>query len=397
MTAENTPYTIPIGEFIASKQASLFQTLKQPRFSGQLVLRDPKGRESIFYLYLGRIMYATGGTHPVRRWKRNLAVHLPQIASDLATLQPDLAATAAGDFNICWEYDLLCLWVKQQKITREQVTRMISAVIAEVLFDLTQTGEVTYYVKPDKYLSTKIFLIDADQVIVEAWKLWQAWQAAKVADRSPNTAPVIRKPEQLRLRSSDQTYQALSKLLDGQHSLRDLAVQMKRDMVQVTRLLMPYIQLGLVELVEIPDLPAPVAPPKQEMPTPAESSKLLIACVDRDPLICQTMEKILTAAGYQFLGVNDALEAIALFLAHLPDLIFIDMMMPNPNGYEICDQLRKLPIFRDTPIIILTENEGIIDRVRAKMVGCSDFMKKPVDAETLLGAIANHLKQDILT
>ena len=71
--------------------------------------------------------------------------------------------------------------------------------------------------------------------------------------------------------------------------------------------------------------------------------------------------------------------------------------MPNINGYEICGKLRKLSIFQNTPIIILTGNDGIIDRVRAKLVGASDFIGKPVDAETLLTVIGKHLKQSSLT
>jgi chemotaxis family two-component system response regulator PixG len=65
--------------------------------------------------------------------------------------------------------------------------------------------------------------------------------------------------------------------------------------------------------------------------------------------------------------------------------------MPNTNGYEICGQLRKISTFRDTPIIILTGNDGIIDRVRAKMVGATDFLSKPVNAEIVLDVARQYL------
>jgi chemotaxis family two-component system response regulator PixG len=67
--------------------------------------------------------------------------------------------------------------------------------------------------------------------------------------------------------------------------------------------------------------------------------------------------------------------------------------MPNTNGYEICAKLRKLPGFRNTPIVILTGNDGFVDRVRAKLVGASDFLSKPVDAGTVLSVIRKHLEQ----
>ena len=58
--------------------------------------------------------------------------------------------------------------------------------------------------------------------------------------------------------------------------------------------------------------------------------------------------------------------------------------MPNLNGYKICARLRKIPAFSNTPIIILTSN--IIDRVRATVVGWSDYLSKPVKAESVLSA-----------
>ncbi len=399
MTAKHIPHNpILLREFTASKQASFFETLKQPQFSGQLTLTEPKGTIWTFYLYLGRIMYATGGTLSVRRWRRNLAAYCPQIPSHISELQPALASIAAEDFRLCWEYELLCLWVEQQKISREQAAKMIRSAIVEVLFDVTQAMQITGELRQDTSFPKSLVLIDAEQVIVEADRLWQAWQAAKIADRSPNMAPVIVRPEQLQQRTSAQVYQTLSQLLDGKQTLRDLAVRMKRDVLTVTRSLLPYIQLGLVRLVEVPDLPAPVSPPVSGTPsTSAAPRGRLIACVDDSPLICQTMEQILTTAGYRFVSVNDALRALATLLTRKPDLIFLDLVMPNANGYEICAQLRKLSFFRHTPIVILTGNDGIVDRVRAKMVGSSDFLSKPVEAETVLSTVRKHLKQKIST
>ena len=137
MTAENTSAKT-IKEFIASKQTSLFQKLKEPRFTGQLILTNYEGIEWKFYLYLGRIMYATGGIHPVRRWRRNVALYFPEISYDLASLQRELAAVPNRDCNICWEYQTLCIWLDKQEIARAQVDKMIRAVISEILFDLLQ-------------------------------------------------------------------------------------------------------------------------------------------------------------------------------------------------------------------------------------------------------------------
>ncbi len=403
MTAENSANNpIPIKEFTAFKQSGFFETLKQPRFSGQLLLTGPKNTKWVFYFYLGRIVYATGGIHPVRRWRRQVAECFPQVPSHLGALQAELTSIVVENEQSCWEYEIVCIWVEQQKVTLEQAAKMIRSIIVEVLFDVTQAMQVTCELKTDQsLLSTRLVLIDAEQVIVEAQKLWQAWQGAKIADRFPDMAPIIAQPEQLQQKTSTQVYNTLSQLLDGQQTLRDLAVRMKRDLLTVTRSLLPYIQEGLVKLVEIPDVNLPIPGGSGNILSTSSASghnhKALIACVDDSPLICQTMEKIITQGGYQFVGVNDAMRAIAIMLARKPDLIFLDLIMPNTNGYEICTQLRKLTFFRHTPIVILTGNDGIIDRVRAKMVGSTDFLSKPVQAEVVLEVIRKYLREATYT
>jgi two-component system, chemotaxis family, response regulator PixG len=401
MTTANPSSQNPliIRDFNAEKQAEFFETLKKNRFSGQLVLTNPKREKWFFYFYLSRIIYATGGVHPVRRWRRNLINHLPQIASQPSTVQVDLASIAPEKLRVCWEYELLCLWVEQQKITREQAAKMIRSAIVEILFDITQGTAVACELKPNILLPPRLVLIDAEQVIAESQQLWSAWQEAKIADRSPNLAPIIRHPEQLQQKTNPQVYQTLSQLLDGQQTLRDLSIRMKRHVLPVISSLLPYIQMSLVELVSVPDSASPIAPPQQATSGPASGlltgGKVpLIACIDDSPLMCQTMEKILTAAKFQFVGINDPLRAIAILLARKPDLIFLDLVMPNANGYEICAQLRKMTFFKDTPIVILTGNDGLVDRVRAKMVGSTDFISKPVDPEIVVSTIHKHLRQE---
>ena len=375
-------------EFTAAKQSELFETLKQLRFSGQLVLTGLEGQKWVVYLSQGLIMYVTGGTHPVRQWIRNLKVHLPQITAEISALQGDLACISNEGPSVCWQYQLLRLWVEHQKISREQAAKMIWNIFVEILFDITRTKQISCELQLDKSLSAKLVLIDSTHVITEANRLWRAWQAAKLTNCSPDKAAVIRHSEQLQQNTSGPVYQMLIKLLGEQRSLHDLAVQMKRDVITVTRSLTPYIQSGLVELINIPDLPTPVFSPCNTVDTQGP----LIACVDDSPWVSQAMEKVITSANYRFVGLNDPLRAIGVLLALKPDLIFLDLMMPNISGYEICGQLRKFPLFRNTPIVILTGNDGVVDRVKAKVVGSTDFLsKEKVDAERVLGVVHKHL------
>ncbi|MBE9192209.1 response regulator [Gloeocapsopsis crepidinum LEGE 06123] len=365
--------------------------LKQERFSGRVLLKD-QTQEWNLYLFLGRILYATGGHHPVKRWRRNVLAYCPQV--DVNTLKiAESNMSFSGD--ISWEYLLLYSAIEQQHISRDQAAKIIASIVAEVLFDVTQVTHITCEIKPENLSVPQLVLLDPGQAIAEAQHAWQNWQKAKLADRSPNRAPVIREPEQLQQQVSPAVFQNLTKLLDGQRSLRDIAAGMKRDVMDVTASLLPYIQSGLIEFVDIPDAAPPITPPAVVSQPAVTASKTLIACVDDSPLVCQSLEKMLTTAGYQFVAIQDSLRAIATLLTRKPDLIFLDLVMPNTNGYEICSQLRKVSVFRDTPIIILTGNDGIIDRVRAKLVGATDFLSKPVDAQTLLEVTQTHLNKTL--
>ncbi|MDJ0725956.1 MAG: response regulator [Prochloraceae cyanobacterium] len=379
---------INIKEFNAPKQTKLFEALKQPQFSGQLQVTAPaSGLKWSFYLHMGDLLYAVGGSHPVRRWRRNIALHLPQITSGLLELPSELAGSDDDeDSSRCWEYELLCLWVEKGKITYDEAVVIIKSTLVEVLFDITQVMQVKCELKPGQSLSRKLALVEAEETIAEAQKLWEAWQNARIADRYPDTAPIIKQPEQMQKTTKAQVYQTLRELLDGQHTLRDLAVQMKREVLDVTHSMVPYIQVGLVELIPIEDLPPPEIR-EQETTGP------LIAGVDDSPLICHVMEEIVTKAGYRFMAINDPLKAVETISNERPDFIFLDLEMPHTNGYELCTQLRKISYFKNTPIVILTGNDGFVDKIKARMCGANEFLNKPVSPEKVLSEIRKYLQQ----
>ncbi len=381
-------------EFNLSTQAEFFATLKQVRFSGQLVLTEPKGDKWTVYLHLGYILYATGGNHPVKRWYRNLATCFPESNSDPSTWESEMSGIAVEDSNCCWEYQILCSWVEQGKITREQATKIIWLNLVEVWFDITQTRNISYELRQAQSSSEGIVLLDGSRVVAEVERQWLTWQTAKLANFSPNQAPVIKQPDKLEESTSPTVFRMLSQLITGQKTLRDMALEMNRELIAVTNFLLPYLQSGLVELTNIPDQPSPFLAPS----TCANVEKPLIACVDDSPLISQSLEKFLSKQGYRFVGINDPLRAFSVLLALKPDLIFLDLMMPNTNGYEVCEKLRRIPLFRNTPIVILTGNDGVVDRVRTKMVGATDFLSKAkVDGEAVLAVLNKHLRHCTLS
>ncbi len=109
-----------IQHFTASKQIEFFESLKESRFSGQLHVFDAQEHTWVIYLYLGRIVYASGGVHPVRRWRRHVVAYCPERLTKVEELQSALAGIAQEESRISWEYQLLSIWIDQNKISREQ-------------------------------------------------------------------------------------------------------------------------------------------------------------------------------------------------------------------------------------------------------------------------------------
>jgi len=351
-------------EFQVTEQSNLFLKLKKQEFTGQVIFEDYQGVESVLYMYLGRLIYAGGGIHPVRRWQRHLKDYCPQL------LSADSISTDSGLGGR--EYHLLSQGIQGQIIHREPVIYLIRSVISEVLFDLTQTGQVSYKLLPEKYFLTPVVTINTEQAISQVWKLWQAWQAAKLADRSPNSAPIIKSQEALEGRTSPTTCQILSQRLNGQVTLRDLAVELNQDLLRLTRSLMLYVQWGLVDLVTIPDLPTP-----HQVSPPSRSKSSLIICVEPDVEIAKSLEKVLAPEGYELLSVQkDGLEAMALCLDRKPDGIFLSSQLAILDGYGVCHQLRQIPLFRNKPIFIITAQKTLKDKIRGKMAGVTDILDK---------------------
>ncbi|MEP0778979.1 hypothetical protein NDI39_15325 [Microcoleus sp. ZQ-A2] len=174
------------------KKALFFNNLQQHQFSGQLVLADGSGKQGSFYLYLGDIQYATGGIHPVRRWQRNLAENCPQ----LSVQKSELSGIDAESLTLCWEYQLLCLWVAHQKITYTQAAKIIRSVILEVLLEIGQLPDLTYQINSERLLSTQFELvpINSEYIITEFQGFWNLWKIAKWLVVIPIKHPSLSNP-----------------------------------------------------------------------------------------------------------------------------------------------------------------------------------------------------------
>ena len=119
------------------------------------------------------------------------------------------------------------------------------------------------------------------------------------------------------------------------------------------------------------------------------SKKILI--VDDDPGIIKLVGQLLKAAGYQILNATDGLDALVMIKNEKPDLIILDIMMPEMNGYEVCFHIKFNDDLKHIPIIILTVRERELSEQIGKRVGI-EYMRKPFRGEEILERVKKMLK-----
>ncbi|MEH2059510.1 MAG: response regulator [Nostoc sp.] len=116
-----------------------------------------------------------------------------------------------------------------------------------------------------------------------------------------------------------------------------------------------------------------------------------IVSVDDSPTILKEISYFLENENFSVVTINDPLKAVLSIIRHKPDLILLDLNMLGIDGYELCRIIRNNSIFQKTPIIFVTGSKGIVDKVKAKLVGASGYLTKPFTRTELLKIVFMHL------
>ena len=105
------------------------------------------------------------------------------------------------------------------------------------------------------------------------------------------------------------------------------------------------------------------------------------------------IRRILTAEGYDLREAAHAVEALETLKSLRPDLILMDINMPDVDGYTLTTQIRGLPGFESVPIVALTANVMRGDRERSLEAGCDGYIQKPIDIDLLPQQVERYLRK----
>lgn len=116
--------------------------------------------------------------------------------------------------------------------------------------------------------------------------------------------------------------------------------------------------------------------------------KILIA--DDDQNICELLRLYIEKDGYSAIIANDGKEALDKFESEKPDLMILDVMMPQLDGWQVCREVRKTS---DMPIIMLTAKGETFDKVLGLELGADDYVTKPFDSKEIVARIKAVLRR----
>ena len=120
---------------------------------------------------------------------------------------------------------------------------------------------------------------------------------------------------------------------------------------------------------------------------PVDKKLYKIVCIDDSPIVLTIIKSFLDEQIFSVIGFNEPLKALMQIIRTKPDLILLDIEMPNLDGYELCSLLRKHSYFKNTPVIMVTARRGFIDRAKAKLVRASGYLTKPFSQSELMKII----------
>src|SRR6266496_1779747 len=124
-----------------------------------------------------------------------------------------------------------------------------------------------------------------------------------------------------------------------------------------------------------------------------EVSMTRILVVDDSTFNLKIITASLTPSGYEVVTANNGREALDCVDAMLPDLIILDVMMPELNGYEVCRRLRSKPTIANRPIMMLTAQDSLEERINGLEAGADDYMCKPFETDELQARVKALLRR----
>lgn len=367
------------------------------------------------YLLRGKIQYIT--TSKGKQARLDYLWHKYRLASHCPHLETSLANSS--------EYSQVCQWLESQQSDPEVIKKLLLMFAVEGITQVLSIAQAKIEFNPAKRIQKSVISFELPKFIEnkQIKSQVESWHQAKSYCQSPLSRFYLEQKNALKfykiwqekynhpeLASLAKTHKLSSfvSLFVAKSTVYEIATKAKVDTYFLTQHLQSSIEEGIVTVLpwaestlkeqpaKITTLESKVAQSQQTNVIKSHNSQTLIVCIDDSKTVQKQVKMTLEAVGYQVLGILDPTLALKELAQHQPAVIFMDINMPNVNGYDLCSLLRKSHKFQEVPIVMLTGRDGMIDRVRAKLVGANDYLTKPCDPHKLISLAKAFEKSTII-
>jgi CheY-like chemotaxis protein len=117
-----------------------------------------------------------------------------------------------------------------------------------------------------------------------------------------------------------------------------------------------------------------------------------ILVVDDDEMVLMALDELLKGEGYEIETVSSGAEALKKLDTNRYDLLMLDVIMPEMDGFTLCKRVREKEAYQETPIVFLTAKSRDEDRLHGLEAGANLFLSKPISPDKLIGIVADALR-----
>lgn len=351
----------------------VLQSLIQRKMSGTMTIYDPIDESVFWQLYFGggKLHFATSGMG-----KRERLTYL------LGQLFPKVKFPMGEAFS--QDYDYICHIWKSGKLSLQQVRQVLFFITQEAIAQFLSLPRAAVKFDRSLKLDPLLLSLSLKEMVRPIQPTVRQWVQLRPEIASPFQRLQIRDFHEIRSRSwlnlkDYELIENLRDLLEQKVTLYELSHHTRRTTLEVAQLFHPLIKAGLLEVAPYADVPT--------------HQKPRIACIDDSKSIQRVVKMTLEASGFEVIGVTEPALSLSAFARQRPELILMDINMPEIDGYELCRIFNQSEILRDVPVVMLTGRDGLIDRLRAKMVGASDYISKPFNPQDLISMVQSYVSQ----
>jgi twitching motility two-component system response regulator PilG len=130
---------------------------------------------------------------------------------------------------------------------------------------------------------------------------------------------------------------------------------------------------------------------RQESNNSTKSKNRRILVVDDSATVRKLISSKLEKSGHEVTCAVDGVDAMDKLNEFVPDLILLDIMMPQLDGYQVCKLIRTNELTKDVPIVMISGKDGFFDKVRGRMAGTTGYITKPFGPETLMKTLETYI------